>query len=142
MIILRNKQFAASYDPDGFGGKSGRIVLVGKLFRKSVTYNKLGPWRVELTENADNELREPDHWTNADIIKIDKIIEEIKLKPYQGSLGQHPLWNFRDKDNECVIWSAEINKEDRLNYLIFKQQNYILVTNLIGHNVIDINYYQ
>lgn len=67
-------------------------------------------------------------------------MEELKTKPFQGNFEQHPLWEFYDADNECVVWSAKINKEDRLTYLIFKFQNIILVTNLIGHNVINLPY--
>jgi Txe/YoeB family toxin of Txe-Axe toxin-antitoxin module len=72
--------------------------------------------------------------------KIREIIEELETKPYQGSYGQHPLWDYRDKTNECVVWSAEIDNENRINYLIFKYQNYILITNIGGHKVIDSEY--
>ena len=64
----------------------------------------------------------------------------IKTKPFQGNYGQHPLWEFYDLKDECVVWSAEIDDENRMNYLIFKQINYILIINLIGHNVVDIEY--
>lgn len=67
-------------------------------------------------------------------------MEEIAIKPFQGLFGQHPLWEFYDIKNECVVWSAEIDSENRVNYLVFKGINYILVTNLLGHNIIDIEY--
>lgn len=135
MIVLRNKLFVGL--DDGFGGKKGDIVRTSFL-RKSDSYKNNGPWVVDMSENAKDEYREFED--NKDVDKIDKILKEIETRPFQGTVGQHPLWEFYDKKNECVIWSAVINREDRLNYLIFKQQNYILVTNLIGHFVIDREY--
>ena len=135
MIVLRNKFFVGL--GDGFGGKKGDIVRTCFL-KKSDSYKNFGPWEVDLSENARGEYREFEDIRDLD--RIDKILEEIETHPFQGSVGQHPLWEFYDKVNECVVWSAIINKEDRLNYLIFKQQNYILVTNLVGHFVIDREY--
>ena len=90
-----------------------------------------------MSENALDQYPDLD---TKDQNKVDLILKELEIKPYQGSYGQHPLWDFIDRAHECVIWSAEINDEDRLNYLIFTRQNYILVTNLIGHEVINIEY--
>ena len=135
MIILRNKSYG-NID-DGFKGKKGDIKRVNALFRKSDSYKKDGPWEVEFSERADEELNEFSENLRK---RIRAIKEELEHHPYEGNYGQHPLWEFYDTKNECVVWSAEINEKNRLNYLIFKQQNYILVTNLIGHNVIDIRY--
>jgi Txe/YoeB family toxin of Txe-Axe toxin-antitoxin module len=132
MIILRKKQFSGD---DGFGGKKGKILRT--KFRKLDSYKPFGPWEVHLTENAEDEYMEFDV---KDRNIISKILEKLKTKPYSGNYGQHPLWEFYDKDNECVVWSAKINDKDRLNYLIFKTQNYILVTNLIGHTIIENSY--
>jgi Txe/YoeB family toxin of Txe-Axe toxin-antitoxin module len=132
MIKFKRKIFSLD---DGFGGKKGKIVR--SKFRKSDSYKPFGPWKVELTDNAIDELSE---FPEEDEVKIKKILEELKTKPYSGNYGQHPLWEFYDKDNECVVWSAKINDRDRLNYLIFKTQNYILVTNLIGHTIIENSY--
>lgn len=134
MILLRQKLFIGL--EDGFGGKKGRIFR-SKLFKKSDAFEKFGPWIVELSENADNDIIELD---DKDTRKVQDILEELKTKPYQGNYGQHPLWEFYDKDNECVIWSAEINLKDRITYLIFKTHNYILITNIGGHKVIDMEY--
>lgn len=134
MLIKREKQFIGL--DDGFGGKKGHIIRSGW---KSDAFKKFGPWRVEMSENAKDQYENGD-LTNKDINKVDLILKELETKPYQGKFGQHPLWNFKDKTDECIVWSAEINDKDRLNYLIFKSQNYILVTNLLGHEVIDLGY--
>jgi Txe/YoeB family toxin of Txe-Axe toxin-antitoxin module len=131
MILIRNKHFSLN---DGFGGKKGQII---RSTIKLDSYKKFGPWKVELSENAYDNYQEFDMDGQK---KIDKMLAELRTKPFQGSFGQHPLWNFKDKVDECVVWSAEINDKDRLNYLIFKSQNYILVTNLIGHEVINLGY--
>lgn len=138
MIILRNKLFTGW--ADGFGGKKSDIIRDRNL-KKSDSYKNYGPWRVELCEVAQDQYEDPDSkFTEKDLNTIDAIIEEIKTKPFSGNYGQHPLWEFRDKTHECVVWSAVINEKDRLNYLIFKTQNFIQVTNLIGHTVIDKEY--
>lgn len=108
--------------------------------KKSDSYKKFGPWKVKFSDNAKDELCDDSVFSESDVSKIQKIVKELETKPFQGSFGQHPLWEFHDTNDECVIWSAEINKENRLNYLIFKQLNYILVTNLIGHYVVDTEY--
>ena len=133
MIVKRQKIFGNLQD--GFGGKKNDIVWCGR--HRSSAYNNFGPWIVELSDNADDEYTGLD---DKSAKKVTNIIEELKTKPYQGSYGQHPLWDFRDKNNECVVWSSEIDKENRLNYLIFRYQNYILVTNIGGHRVINHDY--
>jgi len=90
-----------------------------------------------LSENACDEYQELDDKQQK---IVDSILKELETKPFQGNYGQHPLWEFYDEDNECVIWSAEIDSENRVNYLIFKSINYILVTNLLGHSIIEIEY--
>lgn len=134
MIEFRQKEFVGLQD--GFGGKLGKIKRSGK---KSDSYKNFGPWKVSMSENAEDEYLD---LSKKDEETVDKIIEEIKTKPYQGNYKQHPLWEFYDADNECVVWSAKINDTDRLTYLIFKFQNIILVTNLVGHNVINLPYAQ
>ena len=72
--------------------------------------------------------------------KIRDILSELETKPYQGSYGQHPLWEFYDKDHLNVIWSAEINDKDRITYVISTSLNCITVTNIGGHKVLDMSY--
>jgi Txe/YoeB family toxin of Txe-Axe toxin-antitoxin module len=132
MIEFRQKEFVGLQD--GFGGKLGRIKRSGK---KSDSYKNFGPWEVSLCDSAKDEYME---LNDKDMDRVDKIMKEIETKPYQGNYEQHSLWEFYDADNECVVWSAKINNKDRLTYLIFKFQNIILVTNLVGHNVINIPY--
>lgn len=134
MIVLRNKLFVGLND--GFGGKKGRIKRNPRI-RRTDSYKNFGPWIVKLSDNAEDEFMELD---KRDKERVKRILKELETKPFQGSCGQHPLWEFEDIDNECVVWSAIINEEDRLNYLIYKQQNYIEVINLIGHVVIDSKY--
>ncbi len=134
MKVLRQKEFVGL--GDGFGGKKGRINK-SRLLKKSDSFEKFGPWNIDLSENADEDLLElDDNKTKL----IQKILKELETKPYQGNYGEQPLWEFQDKDNECVIWSAEIDDKNRITYLIFKQQNYILITNIGGHKVIDMDY--
>lgn len=135
MILLRNKLFVGL--GDGFGGKKGKIKRNPKI-RRTDSYKNWGPWIVKLSDNADEEFLELE---KKDKEKVLKILKELETKPYQGNYGQHPLWEYDDTvDYDCVVWSAIINDEDRLNYLIFKTQNQIQVTNLIGHTVIDMKY--
>lgn len=125
---------------DGFGGKKCDIIRDRSL-KKSDSYKNFGPWEVDWSENAKMEYEDADSvFTDKDLDVIDKIAIELETKPFQGNYGQHPLWEFRDKSHECVVWSSVINKKNRLNYLIFKTQNYILITNLIGHSVLNMEY--
>ena len=133
MILSRQKLFGNL--SDGFGGK--KFDIKRSKFRRSPSYKKFGPWTVRLSENAYDEYQDLDDESQE---KIDIMISELETKPFQGSYGQHPLWEFYDTTNECVVWSAEIDSENRMNYLIFKQTNDILISNLVGHNVINIEY--
>lgn len=138
MIVLRNKLFTGL--DDGFEGKKGDIIRDRNL-KKSDSYKNFGPWVVRLSDNAQDQYEDPEsEFSEKDLNTIDSIIEELKTKPFSGSFKQHPLWEFRDKTHECVVWSSVINEKNRLNYLIFKKQNIIVVTNLIGHAVIDHEY--
>lgn len=94
MILIREKRFIGLND--GFGGKKGQIK---RLRRKSDSYKKFGPWIVEMSENALDQYPE---LNSEDQKKVDLILEELKTKPYQGSYGQHPLWDFVDTSHECV----------------------------------------
>ncbi len=134
MILGRQKLFVGLQD--GFSGKKGKIKRT-RIFKRSSSYKKFGPWEISLSENACDEYQELDDKQQK---IVDSILKELETKPFQGNYGQHPLWEFYDEDNECVIWSAEIDSENRVNYLIFKSINYILVTNLLGHSIIDIEY--
>lgn len=138
MIVLRDKLFTGL--GDGFGGKRNDIIR-DRTLKKLDSYKNFGPWEVELSDNAKLQYEDAEaEFTEKDLSIIDSILLELETKPFSGNYGQHPLWEFRDKTNECVVWSAVINEKNRLNYLIFKTQNYILVTNLIGHTVIDKDY--
>lgn len=105
--------------------------------RISSQFKKFGPWKVDFFDEFDDNYAE---LSERDQKKVDMMIKQLKIKPYQGTFGQHPLWEFYDQDNECVIWSAEINPKDRLNYLIFKKDNTIKIINLLGHSVLGMNY--
>ena len=134
MITFKQKEYGNL--EDGFGGKKSDI-LRSRLFKKSDSYKKFGPWKIENSERADEELNE---LSDSLLSKFKKLVKDLETHPYQGSYGQHPLWEFYDKENECVVWSAELTNEDRVTYLIFKQQNYILITNILGHFVIENKY--
>lgn len=138
MIVLRNKKFS-QFDSDNFGGLKARLRRNRNL-KPLGKYEHQGPWTVKLSENAEDEFNDEEYWSASDLNKVSKILKEIETRPYQGSFEQHPLWEFYDNLNEFVIWSAKINEEDRLNYVIFKKQNYILVINLMGHHVMDVSY--
>lgn len=124
---------------DGFGGKKGEI-LRSRFFKKSDSYKKFGPWKIEMSDLAKDEIVDLKMESESTYKKLSNLIKDLEIHPYQGSYGQHPLWEFYDKENECVVWSAELTNEDRVTYLIFKQQNYILITNILGHFVIENKY--
>lgn len=132
MIVKRQKCFIGL--DDGFAGLKGLIYRVGK---KSDAYKKFGPWEVVMTDNAIDEYNELDK-TNRDI--VDNILKELETKPFQGNYGQHPLWEWGVKQQDCVLWSAEVNDKDRVTYAIYKFQNQIRVTNVIGHMIVDREY--
>lgn len=134
MIEFRQKEFIGLQD--GYGGKLGKIKKSGK---KSDSYKNFGPWEVRFCEAADDEFLELE---DKDANTVREIKKHLEKNPFFGKYGQHPLWEFYDEDNECVVWSAKINDKDRLTYLIFKFQNIVLITNLIGHNVINLPYAQ
>ena len=136
MKIIRQRQKLYGDLNDGFKGKK-KDILRSRLFRKSDSYKKFGPWTVEFSELSLDDMEDLDSATYS---KLEKIVKDLEIHPYQGSYGQHPLWEFYDKENECVVWSAELTNEDRVTYLIFKQQNYILITNILGHFVIENKY--
>lgn len=128
MLIFRQKLF---FGNDGYGGVKGRIKPAAK---RSDSYRKFGPWEVRLCEFAADEYKNLDE---EDVKTVDNIIKRISVNPFWGKYGQHPLWDYYDSMNEFVIWSAEINNEDRMTYFISKLQNIILITNLVGHFIVD-----
>lgn len=140
MIIKRQKQFVGLQD--GFCGKKGLIKKIG--LKRASNYNNLGPWEVIWGEVAGEDYYNTDeYFTSQDIKRIDEIINWIKKHPWEensNKYSQHPLFEFVDQTHETVVWSAEINKRDRLVYLVSKVANQILVINCRGHNVIDIGY--
>ena len=87
MILGRQKLFGNR--EDRFEGKKGEIRR--SKFRRSPSYKKFGPWTVKLSENAYDEYLDLDDDSQA---KVDKMMEELKTKPFQGNYGQHPLWEF------------------------------------------------
>lgn len=141
MIEFRQKEFVGLQD--GFGGKKGLIKRVG-IRRNQSSYKNFGPWTVTWGGNAlDDYSNEDDYFTPQDLNKIAEIEKWISKHPYEensNKYGQHPLWEFIDTSHEAVIWSAKINDKDRLNYLIFKNTNQIIIINCRGHNVIDMSY--
>lgn len=136
MKIFRQKLFVGL--EDGFGGKLGRIKRIG--IRRSDSYKPYGPWIVNYSDNAQNELEDIEYFSREDLIKIQSIVNEIRTKPYQGKFDQHPLWEFVDLDHNSVVWSAKINEKDRLVYLIFTGEDKILILNLKGHTVTNLGY--
>lgn len=137
MIIFRQKAFGNLQD--GYGGKKADIYWLGvKSGGRSATHKNLGPWTVAWGEIAEEEYLDLEDQSKVNRIK--KIVEDLKYHPYQGKYSQHPLWDFLDRTHECVVWSAKINEKDRLNYLIFKYSNYILITNISKHKVIGYTY--
>ena len=132
MIVLRQKEFIGL--DDGFGGAKGQVIRVGK---KSDAYKKFGPWKIKVEEVAEDDYS---LLSLENRNKVDRILEELKTKPFQGNCGQHPLFEWAIKGQPCVVWSAEINEKDRITYLIYKFQNYISVINIGGHKIADQGY--
>jgi Txe/YoeB family toxin of Txe-Axe toxin-antitoxin module len=138
MIIKRKiKEFSERFK--GFLGRIKRDVLL----KLSDSYKPFGPWEIDWCDEAVEQYEcddDDEMFSNKDLDRIDCIAKEIAKHPYEGNYGQHPLFSYYDKDKEFVVWSAIINEKDRFVYLISKTHNYILITNLKGHHILDMSY--
>lgn len=113
----------------------------------NIIYKTYSEWRLftdnEFFEDNLDKLNEEDPESAK---YVDKILDDIKLYPFQGKFHQHPLWQFkpdrrRGETGEFVVWSAEIpNSDHRVNYFIDKLTNVIIVTNCYQHYVMDKKY--
>lgn len=148
MIILRKikqKEFGEILPDDGFGGLKSRIkrLSVSSPIRRNLSgYKTFGPWDIIWGDNAREDLSDKSYYSNQDLNRIKEIINWIKDHPYGSKYGQHPLWEFYDKDGEFVVWSADITKEDRLVYCVSKVYNQIIIINCREHFVGEIKYYK
>lgn len=104
---------------------------------KSPSYRNNGPWDYILSEQAEQDLFD----ISPDLVKtFSKVIEDILIHPYEGNVGQHPLWQFIDLDDTGVIWSCSLTRYDRITYLISKDTNSIIILNVGGHRVKSMTY--
>ena len=89
----------------------------------------MGQYIIEYTESALKDLKLHKKSGDRSVLKkIDKLIDELKKHPYEGT-GQpealkHDLQGF---------WSRRINKKDRLIYKVEEQIVTVIVVSASGH---------
>ena len=104
-------------------------------------YKSQGPWTITLLDEAALDI-DPFYFSEQDLDQIKKIQEHIQNNPYDVQKFKiHPLWDWDDKDGMFSVWSARINKKDRLVYFVFKDVNSIVITNVREHYILDRQYY-
>lgn len=65
----------------------------------------------------------------SDIIKLDKMLEELKIHPEEGTGKPEEL-----KFELAGLWSRRLNKKDRLIYEIFEEPDQkVVVVSALGH---------
>lgn len=105
-------------------------------------YKSFGPWSVTLLDEAKLDI-DPSYFSKKDEQTIENIIDYISNNPYNlDEYNIHPLWDWDDKNGMFSVWSADINKKDRLVYFVFKDINSIVVTNVREHYILDRQYYK
>ena len=137
---FRAKSFSTT---DGYGGKGDDIVKNNKLIPARGYKPFGGEWVIEWGDEALIEAGNTKYFDKEDQRRIEEITDWIAHHPYSkddNKYGQHPLFMFEDSKKEVTVWSADINKDDRLIYLIYKRFNKILIINCKGHKVIDEEY--
>lgn len=64
----------------------------------------------------------------ADIKKLENILEELKIHPFSGIGHPEPL-----KHNLSGYWSRRLNKKDRIIYQILEDEVIVVVVSALGH---------
>lgn len=89
----------------------------------------MGQYIIEYTESAITDLKQHKKSGNKPVLnKIQKLISELKVHPYEGTGQPEPL-----KHNLQGFWSRRINKKDRLIYKIEEHIITVVVISAMGH---------
>lgn len=89
----------------------------------------MGHYRIIIKKTARKDLiKHKGPGNKKNVIKISKIIEELKSHPYTGTGKPEPL-----KYELKGLWSRRINKKDRLVYEVAERTVTVYVISAIGH---------
>jgi toxin YoeB len=89
----------------------------------------MGKYIVEISLKARKELQIHYRSGNKSVIrKIEQIFLELSDKPYEGTGNPEPL-----KYQLAGYWSRQINRKDRIIYIVYEDRVVVLVISAIGH---------
>ena len=89
----------------------------------------MGKFRVEIKELAEKQIKQ--HYKSGDrasIKKLEKIILELSVNPFQGTGNPEQL-----KYQMTGFWSRKINQKDRLIYSIEEEIVTVFIISAMGH---------
>jgi toxin YoeB len=89
----------------------------------------MGKYSIKITKNAQKDLEKIlKSGDNAAIVKVQKIVEELKETPKLGIGNPEEL-----KGNLLGYWSRRINKKDRIICEIDENEVSIMIISALGH---------
>lgn len=89
----------------------------------------MGKYKIEITEKANKDLQKHRKSGNkSNLLKIDKIFQELKEHPYTGTGKPEAL-----KYELQGLWSRRINQKDRLIYEVVEHVVTVYIVSAIGH---------
>jgi len=89
----------------------------------------MGKYIVEISSKARKELQIHYRSGNKSAIRrIEQIFMELSDKPYEGTGNPEPL-----KYQLAGYWSRQINRKDRIIYIVYEDRVVVLVVSAIGH---------
>ena len=89
----------------------------------------MGKYIVEISSKARKELQIHYRSGNKSVIRrIEQIFLELSDKPYKGTGNPEPL-----KYQLAGYWSRQINRKDRIIYIVYEDRVVVLVVSAIGH---------
>lgn len=89
----------------------------------------MGSYKIIIKETAEKDfLKYKKSGNKQNLIKISKIIEELREHPYTGTGKPEQL-----KYNLQGFWSRRINQKDRLIYEVVEHVVTVYIVSAIGH---------
>ena len=89
----------------------------------------MGKYIVEISSKARKELQIHYRSGNKSVIsRIEQIFLELSDKPYEGTGNPETL-----KYQLAGYWSRQINRKDRIIYIVYEDRVVVLVVSAIGH---------
>ena len=89
----------------------------------------MGKFRIEITEDAQNDLKK--HYKSGDkatIKRIEKILKELSENPFEGTGKPEAL-----KYEYTGFWSRRLNLKDRIIYQVNEDIIVVFIVSAIGH---------